>query len=163
MTLSKKQIQLQQQMLSPFKFGLFKIFNIPLAYLAGVNLIKLTEEFSESSVKYKYLNTNPFKSMYFAVLAMAAELSTGSLALFSIAKHEESIAVLVVSSKGTFIKKAIGNIRFECKNGLDFKNKIAECVRLQEPVIVLAKSVGYNQKNEIVCEYEFEWSFKVRS
>lgn len=163
MALSKKQVQLQQQMLSSFKFGLFKIFKIPLAFIAGIKLKKLSEASCETSVKYKHLNTNPFKSMYFAVLAMAAELSTGALALFSIAKYDQSIAVLVVSSKGTFVKKAVGNIRFECENGLDFENKIAECVQSNEPVTVIAKSVGYNEQNEIVCEYEFEWSFKVRS
>jgi hypothetical protein len=163
MSLSKKQIKIQEKMLNPFKFGVFKILKLPLAYLAGIKLTVLTEENSVATVKYKYLNTNPFKSMYFAVLAMTAELTTGTLALFSIEKYDESIAVLVVSSKGTFVKKAIGEIRFECKNGLDFKNKIAKCVQSNEAVTVTAKSIGYNSNDEIVCEYEFTWSFKVRS
>ena len=163
MALSNKQLKIQEQMLNPFKFGLWKILKLPMAYLAGIRLRELTEESALSTVRYKYLNTNPFNSMYFAVLAMAAELSTGSLALFSIAKHDESIAVLVVSSKGTFMKKAVGKIRFECKNGLDFKNKLEECVQTKEAGIVTAKSIGYNSKDEIVCEYEFTWSFKVRS
>jgi hypothetical protein len=163
MALSEKQLKIQEQMLNPFKFGLFKIFKLPIAYLAGIKLRELNEKTSTSSVRYKYLNTNPFKSMYFAILAMAAELSTGSLALFSIAKHDESIAVLVVSSKGTFMKKAVGEIRFECNNGLDFKNKLEELVQTKEAGLVIAKAIGYNSNDEIVCEYEFTWSFKVRS
>ena len=163
MPTSKKQLKVQEQMLSPFKFGVYKLFKLPMAFLAGISVKELTEESSISTVRYKYLNTNPFKSMYFAVLAMTAELSTGALAFFSMAKYDESIAVLVVSSKGTFLKKAVGEIRFECKNGLDFKNKLKECVETKEAGTVTAKSTGYNSNDEIVCEYEFTWSFKVRS
>ena len=163
MPISKKQRKIQDQMLNPFKFGVFKLLKLPMAFLAGISIKELTEESSISTVKYKYLNSNPFKSMYFAVLAMTAELSTGALAFFSMAEYDESIAVLVVSSKGKFLKKAVGEIRFECKNGLDFKNKLKECFETKEAVTVTAKSIGYNNNDEIVCEYEFTWSFKVRS
>lgn len=163
MALSKKQIKLQKQMLSGFTFGLFKLAKVPLAFFTGIRLNELNEKQSETSVKYKYLNKNPFKSMYFAVLAMAAEMSTGALALFSIAKHKESIAVIVVGSQAKFVKKAIGKIRFECKNGLEFGEQIEKCIQTKEAVTVKAKSIGYNESNEIVCEYEFEWSFKTRS
>ncbi len=163
MELSQKQKKLQQQMLSPFKFGLFKIFKLPLAFVAGIKLIELTPYSAIASVKYKYLNTNPFKSMYFAVLAMTAELSTGALALFSIAKYKESIAVLVVESKGKFHKKAVGRIRFICEDGDAFQKGLERCINTKESVQVTASSKGYNQDNELVCEYEFTWSFKVRS
>lgn len=163
MALTSKQIKLQSQMLSPFKFGLFKIFKLPLAFLVGIKLKELSESTSTTSVKYKRLNTNPFKSMYFAVLAMAAELSTGALALFSIAKHKESIAVLVVESKGKFHKKAIGKIKFICEDGALFNQQLDHCVKTKTPVTVIGTSKGYNEANELVCEYEFTWSFKVRN
>ena len=150
-------------MLSPFKFGLFKIFKLPLAFVAGIKLKELTPYSAITSVKYKYLNTNPFKSMYFAVLAMTAELSTGALALFSIAKHKESIAVLVVESNGKFHKKAVGRIRFICEDGNVFQDALKECVNSKESVQVTAHSKGYNESNELICEYQFTWSFKVRS
>lgn len=163
MQLSSKQIKLQKQMLSPFKFGLFKLAKVPLAFIAGVKLNSLTAEGSITSVRYKYLNTNPFKSMYFAVLAMAAEMSTGALALFTLAKHEDSIALIVVSSKGVFHKKAVGKITFECNDGSIFDQKITKAINSGEAETVRAKSIGYNSDKEVVCEYEFEWSFKLRS
>ena len=89
MSLTPKQIKMQGQMLSPFKFGLFKILKLPLAFLTGIKIKELTEVSAVTSVQYKYLNTNPFDSLYFAVLAMSAELSTGMLALFSIAKYDQ--------------------------------------------------------------------------
>ena len=57
MSLSKKQIKIQEKMLNPFKFGVFKILKLPLAYLAGIKLTALTKENSVATVKYKYLNT----------------------------------------------------------------------------------------------------------
>lgn len=163
MELSPKQIKLQKQMLSPFKFGLFKIFKLPLAFIAGIKLKELTPYTAATAVKYKYLNTNPFKSLYFAVLAMTAELSTGALALFSIAKYNESIAVLVVESNGKFHKKAVGRIRFICEDGKAFQEGLAAGLKSGEPVQVKAKAKGFDNENELVCEYEFTWSFKVRS
>ena len=67
--------------------------------------------------------------MYFAVLAMSAELSTGMLAIFSIAKYDQSIAVLVVESSGKFHKKAVGKIDFICEDGELFQAGIEKCVQ----------------------------------
>jgi hypothetical protein len=36
--------------------------------------------------KHRWINQNPFNSMYFAVQAMAAELATGALVMFQIQK-----------------------------------------------------------------------------
>lgn len=163
MQLTPKQLQLQKQMLSPFKFGLFKLAKVPMAFIAGIKLKGLDTKSATTLVRYRFINTNPFKSMYFAVLAMAAEMSTGALALFSLAKHKQSIALIVVSSKGTYYKKAVGKIRFECTDGEVFIEKIDSCLTSGNAEIVKAKSIGYNEAEEVVCEYEFEWSFKLRS
>jgi hypothetical protein len=42
-------------------------------------------------VKHRWINQNPFNSMYFAVQAMAAELATGALVMFQIQKVVENI------------------------------------------------------------------------
>lgn len=162
MILHPKQEKLQRQMLSKWKFGLFKIFKLPLAYITGIKLLELTPAKAVASVKYKYINTNPFKSLYFAVLAMTAELSTGALALFTIAKHKKSIAVLVVESHGKFYKKATGKINFVCEDGERFDEIISHCVEQDSPETLVANTKGYNEQNELVCEYNFTWSFKVR-
>ena len=162
MSLSTKQKKLQKQMLSPFKFGLFKLTKLPLSYIVGIKIIDLSENSSATSVKYNFLNSNPFKSMYFAVLSMTAELSTGALALLSMAKFNESIAVLVIESNGKFYKKAKGKIKFICEDGQKFKISLNECVNNNLPTTVTANSKGFNSNGDLVCEYNFTWSFKVR-
>lgn len=163
MSLTKAQIKLQKQILNPFSFALFKLFKIPLAFFAGLKAYSLDEYQCTTTVKYKHINTNPFKSIYFAVLAMAAELSTGALALFSIAKYDKSIAVLVVKSEGEFFKKAVGKITFLCKDGQDFQRAIDKAVETNEAGTYRAQTIGYDESGEKVCEYHFTWSFKVRS
>lgn len=163
MSLSKGQIKLQKQILNPFSFALFKLFKIPLTFFAGLKVYSLDQYQCTTTVKYKHLNTNPFKSMYFAVLAMTAELSTGALALFSIAKYDQSIAVLLVKSEGKFYKKALGKITFLCKDGQDFQIAVDRAIERNEAGSFRAHTIGYDESGDKVCDYYFTWSFKARS
>tara|TARA_Y100000766_G_C18893665_1_gene599843 strand:+ start:1679 stop:2179 length:501 start_codon:yes stop_codon:yes gene_type:complete len=162
MPLNQEQEKIKTQILSKFKFGLFKISKLPLAFLSGITTTHLSPDSATTTVKYSYLNTNPFKSIYYGVLAMTAELSTGVLAIFTLAKYRESISLLVVESHGKFIKKATGKIKFTCKDGALFQKEIEKCIEEKTPVTVSASTKGYNQQNELVCEYTFTWSFKLR-
>ena len=162
MSITEKQKRIRSQILSPFKFGFFKITKLPLTFLSGIKAEELSENKATTSVKYKYLNTNPFQSVYFGVLAMTAELSTGILAIFSIAKYQESISLLVVESNGKFHKKATGKIKFTCNDGALFQKELKSCLEKKIPVTVKASTKGFNEQNELVCEYTFTWSFKLR-
>lgn len=163
MEMTKEQFRLAKQMTNKWKFGIYKLMHLPLAWLVGIKIEALSGESCICTVKYKWLNKNPFRSLYFAVLAMTAELSTGALALLSIAGFDASIAVLVVESKGVFKKKATGKIKFQCQNGLEFHQILKECVAKNEPKTLRASTVGYDESGAIVAEYEFVWSFKVRN
>ena len=74
---------LRKLLLNSFKFKLFLLKELPMGFLAGMKVRELTEEKGVVTIPYKYLTKNPFKSMYFACLAMAAELSTGILCIAS--------------------------------------------------------------------------------
>ncbi|MFL2582249.1 MAG: thioesterase [Flavobacteriales bacterium] len=159
MNLSEKQQKIRAQILSPFKFGLFKISKLPLTFLSGIKATALSPTSATTSVKYGYLNTNPFKSIYYGVLAMTAELSTGILAIFSIGKYEESISLLVIESNGKFHKKATGKIKFTCNEGVLFQEALEKCIQENIPVTVSASTKGFNEQNELVCEYTFTLEF----
>ena len=55
--------------------------------------------------------------MYFAVQAMAAELTTGALVMMQIKKSGKKISMLVANNNGNFTKKATGRITFTCLDG----------------------------------------------
>ena len=84
------------------------------------------------------------------------------MAIFSIGKYEESISLLVIESNGKFHKKATGRIKFTCNDGGLFQEALEKCIQENIPVTVSASTKGYNEQNELVCEYTFTWSFKLR-
>ena len=97
-----------------FLYRLFLIAKLPIAWISGLKVNKVTTEKAQISIRYKYLNQNPFKSMYFACQAMAAEMSTGLLAMGYIDSHSQEISMLVLDLSSKFNKKAVGKIQFVC-------------------------------------------------
>jgi hypothetical protein len=148
---------------NPIKYKLFLLNKLPMAFLAGLKLQQLQEDAAIVSVRFKWLNQNPFRSMYFAVLAMAAELSTGILAVAFTHKIQPSVSMLVVKCEGEFYKKAIGNIVFTCNDGLAVKAAIAQTIATKEGVTVSTTSIGVNEQNEVVAKFVFTWSFKAKA
>lgn len=134
-----------------------------MAFLAGLKLQLLQEEVAVVSVRFKWLNQNPFRSMYFAVLAMAAELSTGILAVAFTFKTHPSVSMLVVKCEGEFYKKAVGNITFTCNDGLVVQTAIQETMATKQGISISATSIGKNEQDEVVAKFVFTWSFKAKS
>jgi hypothetical protein len=75
-----------------------------------VRLKEISEIRAVTTVKYGWKNQNPFQSMYFAVQAMAAELSTGALVMSKIHQSGKKISMLVANNNSSFTKKATGRI-----------------------------------------------------
>lgn len=147
---------------SSWRMKLFMIKLLPMAFLAGLRVIKIDREFAEVSIPYKYLNKNPFRSIYFAAQSMAAELSTGILAMAAVKDQGLPISMLVLNMKSSFHKKATGKIVFTCKDGLEIANTVAAAALSQEGKTFIAKSVGRNINGEKVSEFYFTWTFKAK-
>ena len=96
--------------LTPSKINTFLFFKLPSAFICGVRVKQLKTAKCTVTVKHRWINQNPFNSMYFAVQAMAAEMSTGALVLYQIKKSNKKISMLVANNKGNFTKKATGKI-----------------------------------------------------
>ncbi len=148
---------------SPIKFRLFLLSKLPAAFFCGVRVRYADEKKCVTSVPYKWLSQNPFRSTYFACLSMAAEMSTGVLAMAHIYKREPSVSMLVSKVEGTFLKKAIGRTLFTCEDGQVIKQTIEDAIISNEGKIVTAKSYGRDAEGEIVAEFAITWSFKVKS
>ncbi|AWI26017.1 DUF4442 domain-containing protein [Flavobacterium pallidum] len=147
---------------TPFKINLFVFAKLPSAYLCGVRAKEITPDFCKVSVRYRWINQNPFRSMYFAVQAMAAELSTGSLVMMYIKTSQRNVSMLVASSKSSFSKKATGTITFICSDGQMVSETIQKAIVTGEPQTMWLKSIGTNEDDIIVSEMEFEWTVKAK-
>ena len=138
------------------------MFKLPSAYLSGVRVKNVSDQECQVTVKHKWINQNPFQSMYFAVQAMAAELSTGALVMYQIKKSEQKISMLVLSNKSNFTKKATGRITFTCQDGPKIEEAIQKAIQTKKGQTCWMKSIGINQKGEQVSEFDFEWTIKVK-
>ncbi|MBK5208829.1 MAG: DUF4442 domain-containing protein [Flavobacteriaceae bacterium] len=141
----------------------FLIFKLPSAFLYGVRLKKLGNSKSIVTVTHRWINQNPFNSMYFAVQSMAAELTTGALVIKKIKESGKQISMLVTNHHGTFTKKAVGKITFTCTDGHMLDEALKRTIETGEGQTILMKSTGLNEKGEQVSVYEFEWSVKLKS
>ena len=147
---------------NPFKFRLFLLTRLPAAYLAGIRIRECNDDFCSVSISYNWLTQNPFRSTYFACLSMAAEMSTGALAMANVYQRKPSTSMLITSVDSKYHKKAIGKTIFTCREGLTMKQTINQAYATSSPQMIRVKSEGYNQQNELVAEFWFTWSFKVK-
>lgn len=160
MTAADRFIKLVQH---PIKFQLFLFTKLPSAFFCGVRVQSISEENAVVTVPFKWLSQNPFKSTYFACLAMAAEMSTGLLSMMNTYQRQPVISMLVTRLEASYFKKAIGRTYFTCQDGAAIKNCIEEAIKTGEGVSIKAKSTGRNAAGEIIAEFYITWSFKAKS
>lgn len=141
----------------------FLFFKLPSAFICGVRVKEIDENKCVVTVKHRWMNQNPFNSMYFAVQAMAAELTTGALVMKHIQKSEKAISMLVISNKSIFTKKATGRITFACNDGLLVNQAIQKAIETGEGQTFWMKSIGTNENGEQVSEMDFEWSIRIKT
>jgi hypothetical protein len=152
----------KKRLASPVAFKLFLITKLPSAFFAGLRLTTLTAAEASVSVSYKWFNKNPFGSLYFAVLSMAAEASTGVLCMSALYKRKPSVSMLIVKIEGNFFKKAMGKITFTCADGLLVQQAVEHAISSGESKSVTCQSVGRNEAGESVATFFCSWSFKAR-
>ena len=149
--------------LSPSKFNVFAFFKLPSAWWCGVRLRSCDEEKAVVSVRHKWFNQNPFKSMFWAVQGMAAELSTGIMVSSQIRERGESISMLVANNNANFSKKATGKITFTCEDGHKIKEALDQTIATGEGQTFWMKSIGINEDGLVVSTFNFEWTVKLRT
>jgi Domain of unknown function (DUF4442) len=152
-----------QQMKHPVKFRMFLFSKLPAAFLSGVRVREIDANSCRVTVPYKWLSQNPFRSTYFACLSMAAEMSTGSLAMAHLYRSDPPVSMLVVKVESEYFKKATGRTSFLCGDGKLFEKAVEETIATGEPRIVRSRSIGTNKEGDIIAEFFITWSFKVRS
>jgi hypothetical protein len=148
---------------TPAKLNLFTFFKLPAAFWSGVRVRSISNTSCEVTVKHRWFNQNPFQSMYFAVQAMAAEMTTGVLVMLHIKASRKNVSMLVAQNKSIFTKKATGRITFVCSQGDVIKEAINEAIASKEGKTIWLTSIGKNANGEQVSEMQFEWTLKVRS
>ena len=138
------------------------MFKLPSAYIVGIRVCSINNTEATASVKHRWINQNPFKSLYWAVQGMASELVTGILLMKKIDESGKNISILVTNMKGTFTKKATGRITFICENSDKIDQAISDTIATGEGQVLIMIAEGFDEANESVSKFEYEWSIKVK-
>ncbi len=147
----------------PVKSRMFLFYKLPSAYFSGVRVREVEETHCKVSVPYKWFSQNPFRSTYFACLAMAAEMSTGVLAMTHVYKKDPRGSMLVTALQSEYYKKAKGRTVFTCSQGRQFEEAVNLAYETGEPITLMAESIGTNENGEQVAKFIITWSFKFNS
>ena len=145
---------------NPAKFNLFLLKKLPAAFFAGLKITAVNSTECTVSVPYKWFTQNPFRSTYFACLAMAAEMSTGVLAMGAVYGRKPPVSMLIVGMESKFYKKATGLCFFTCTDGAQVQAAIEESGTTGQGQTVRLHSIGVNKAGEMIAEFWFTWSFK---
>ena len=145
----------------PWKMRWFFLKSLPSCWFWGVRVKYCDIDRCEVTVPYSWRTKNPFRSVYFATLCGAGELSTGTLALMAL--HERvPISMLITSIEASFSKKAVGIITFTCEAGQQIRDAVDEAIHTGEGQVVKVLTVGHNEDGVEVCKVWLTWSFKVK-
>ena len=145
-----------------FKYTLFTFFKLPSVFWTGIRTTKVTDTSCEVSVKHRWINQNPFKSMFWAVQGMAAELTTGLLIMKGIKESNAKVSILVLNNNANFSKKATGRITFSCTQGAEITQLMDELIKSGTPKTIWMESVGTDEAGDVVSRFNFEWTLIVK-
>lgn len=157
-----KNQKLIQKLSSRWGFRFFSFQNLPILWFSGVSVHEVSERSVSVKLPYRWSTKNPFRSVYFAAQAAAAEISTG-LPFFFPVQHYGNISMLVKGMRAEFKKKARTDLIFECDQAQEIAEFVSRVFESGEGEELEVRSVGRDQENDIVSEFYFIWTLKRRN
>ena len=149
---------LAKKLIKPWQLRLWMITKLPMGLLSGMKIISLTEEGCQVVLKDKWWIRNPFGSVFWAVMGMAAELSTGAL-VYAYASGS-NVRFILVGMDAKFFKKAKGKSYYFCDAGLDVPRAIQELKNSEESGLVILPVNAKDQGGELLATFTFQWQLR---
>ena len=148
---------------TPIRINIFNFFKLPSVWWCGIRVTKIDDVSCQVKVVHRWINQNPFKSMFWAVQGMAAELTTGVLIMEAIQNSKRKVSMLVLNNRANFSKKARGKVLFECDEKQKLSKAMNQLIKTQKPQSVWLTSKGIDQNGDIVSTFEFEWTLLLKN
>lgn len=154
-------IKFRKDMMSWLKQRVFLFTTLPSAWFMGVRVKHIDTQSCTVTLPYKWASQNPFKSIYFAAQAAAAELSTGALAMAAL-QGQPAISMLVADMRAEFIKKGTKLTSFVCTDAHKIYQAVAQTLKTGEGVTVTVESIGTQADGTVISKFYFTWTFKAK-
>lgn len=148
---------------TPARLNLYTFFKLPSVWWCGVRVTQIKPDYCEVRVTHRWINQNPFRSMFWAVQGMAAELTTGILIMQAIKQHKKNISMLVLNNRANFSKKAKGKLVFSCTAEEKINTAFKKLIDSNTPQTLWLTSKGVDENQDIVSTFEFEWTLSLKN
>lgn len=148
--------------INSWKLRLYLLQNLPSAFWWGLKVKSFSPYRTIIEVPYNWRTQNPFRSIYFAALAGAGELSTGLMAGLVI-RNTKRMSMLVTNVSIDYIKKANTATTFTCDEGIKIIDAVQKAIETGEGVEAVLESRGENKSGEVVAKFRITWSFKLKN
>jgi len=153
-----KEVTLKSMQWKMFLLGFFKI---PMMHFVRPQLLEIDEEKVKLKIRLRRRTKNHLNSMYFAALAVGADVAGGIQVFYFAEKHSKKVSFAFKGMNAQFLKRAETDTVFESNQGhvvaAAVKKSMETGERINDTIDVIAK----NTNGEIVATFEMGISLKV--
>jgi acyl-coenzyme A thioesterase PaaI-like protein len=153
-----KEVTLKSMQWKMFLLGFFKI---PMMNFVRPQLLEIDEEKVKLKIRLRRRTKNHLNSMYFAALAVGADVAGGIQVFYFAEKHNKKVSFAFKGMNAQFLKRAESDTIFESNQGhvvaAAVKKSMESGERINDTIDVIAK----NTNGEIVATFEMGISLKV--
>ncbi len=143
----------------------WSFFNIPLLFMVNPSVLAVDAKRCEVKIPLTRMTRNHVKSMYFAVLAMGADLAGGVILLEAIKRSKAKMGFIFKDFTADFVKRAEADVHFICEEGDKVQKLVAEAIRTKKRTNVTVNMFATTPKktgNEPIAKFTLTMSVKVQ-
>jgi len=142
------------------KFFGFK--KIPLLWFCRPKIIHLDSNSVEIKIPLRRRTKNHLGSMYFGALSVGADITGGFLAMLCIQNSKKKVALIFKDFKAEFLKRAEGDVHFQCTQGSDIVSLVEETISSgkRKNMVVYIDALVPSISKDIVAKFELTLSLK---
>jgi len=149
---------LAKKLTSSWKLRFWMATRLPMGMLSGMYIKSMDEGGCIVVLKDRWWIRNPFGSVFWAVMGMAAELSTGALVYAY--THKTGLRFILVGMEAKFLKKVKGKSYYFCESGSDFQECVSQLSPLNDTIILLFPVTARDEAGQLLAEFKFQWQLR---
>ena len=150
--------KLASDLKKPWKLRLWMMRKLPMGLISGMVIESLDENGCKVILKDRPWIRNPFGSVFWAVMGMAAELSTGALVYAYVSGTNTKY--ILTGMKAEFLKKVRGKSFYFCPSGQELSRNLNSLRKPGETCTVLLPVTAFDKTGQKVAEFQFLWQLK---
>ncbi len=140
----------------------FGLTRIPLLYYVRPSVVEQTDRRVVIRIPLNRRTRNHHGSMYFAALAMGADVAVGLLAVKLIGQQDKKVSFIFKDFNAEFYRRATADVYFSCDQGEQIselvRNAISNTQRIETPLHAIATVPAEN--DEPVARFRLTLSLK---